>query len=190
MTAKPRILLFTGHRIDTGDRNAPRFPSASEGIAREMIVTAVRIEQAAARGRSVLAMSAGASGGDILFHEACAAEGIPGVLCLALPKAEFAAASVLDAGPDWLARYDALCSMLPIELMPDNGRCDDRLSVWQRANLWMLDTALARSSGDTTLIALWDGDTEDGPGGTRDMVRRAEAGSARIVLLDAGALTR
>jgi len=52
--------------------------------------------------------------------------------------------------------------------------------IWQRNNLWMLYNALAESCDNTTgdpnltLIALWDGDKGDGPGGTGDLVEKVQ----------------
>ena len=56
-------------------------------------------------------------------------------------------------------------------------------SIWQRNNLWMLYNALARGSRYATLIALWDGGTGDGPGGTQDMVNRANESGAKALIL-------
>ncbi|HEX3184371.1 MAG TPA: hypothetical protein VHQ94_06230, partial [Pyrinomonadaceae bacterium] len=47
-------------------------------------------------------------------------------------------------------------------------------------NLWMLYNALAESCDNTTgdpnltLIALWDGEKGDGPGGTGDLVEKVQ----------------
>ena len=56
--------------------------------------------------------------------------------------------------------------------------------IWQRNNLWMLHNALALGRDRVTLIALWDGKTGDGPGGTEHMVDKARARGAKIVILD------
>ena len=42
----------------------------------------------------------------------------------------------------------------------------------------------AQLGADVTIIALWDGDTGDGAGGTRDMVDRAVLAGAKVVQLD------
>jgi hypothetical protein len=59
----------------------------------------------------------------------------------------------------------------------------DDYTIWQRNNLWMLYNAMACGSSYATLIALWDGKAEDGPGGTQDMVNKAEESAARTVIL-------
>ena len=57
-------------------------------------------------------------------------------------------------------------------------------SIWQRSNLWMLHSALAISHDNLTLIALWNGEVGDGPGGTEDMVQRAQNRGATFIHLD------
>ena len=53
-----------------------------------------------------------------------------------------------------------------------NGKRD--YEIWNRANLWMLERALARVPARLTVMALWDGkDAGDGPGGTSDLLARA-----------------
>ena len=49
----------------------------------------------------------------------------------------------------------------------------------------MLHNALAISEDNVTLIALWNGQTGDGHGGTEDMVRRARDRGAKFIHLDA-----
>ncbi|MFC1996180.1 hypothetical protein ACFLXI_01065, partial [Chloroflexota bacterium] len=56
---------------------------------------------------------------------------------------------------------------------------------WQRSNLWRLHEALAKSQDNVTLVALWNGAKGDGPGGTEDMINRAEERKAMFVHLDA-----
>ena len=48
----------------------------------------------------------------------------------------------------------------------------------------MLHNALFLSRDQLTLIALWNGATGDGPGGTEDMVERAKNRGARFIHLD------
>ena len=57
-------------------------------------------------------------------------------------------------------------------------------SIWQRYNLWMLNNALAEGGENVTLIALWNGQEGDGPGGTEDLVWRAKERHARVVILE------
>jgi hypothetical protein len=187
--AIPQVVLFTGHRIDAPDRKSPRFPAAKEKEARETILGALQQEKEKAGG-NVFAVAGGASGGDILFHEACEQLGIPSQMYLVLPKAEYIKSSVAEAGPNWVARFNRLYERLNPKILSESERLPRWLrlkknySIWQRSNLWMLHNALFISRGRLTLMALWNGAAGDGPGGTADMVRRAQDRGATFVHLD------
>jgi hypothetical protein len=55
----------------------------------------------------------------------------------------------------------------------------------QRSNRWMLNNALVYGARKVTLLALWNGEGGDGPGGTQDMVETARARGAKVAILDA-----
>jgi hypothetical protein len=187
--APPHLILFTGHRIDAPGRAAPRFPAGKDLQARAMIFEAVAKEKEKARGK-LIGLSGGASGGDILFHEVCAELQIPSEMYLVLPKNQYVNSSVADSGPDWVERFNNLYDKLPSKILSSSDRLPRWLrakknyDIWQRSNLWMLHSALALSQDDLTLIALWNGATGDGPGGTEDMVERAKDRGARFIHLD------
>ena len=46
----------------------------------------------------------------------------------------------------------------------------------------MIEDALLRPNADVTLLALWNGKAGDGPGGTQDMVKLAEAHGAKVCI--------
>lgn len=197
-----RVLLFTGHRLDAPGRETPRFPPESEDHAREMIRAAVEAELARARGEGgqaggalVRGIAGAASGGDILFLEVCRELEIPCEIFLAKPRDGYVKASVADAGSGWIDRFDRLLAELPSRVLSEDddlprwlrGASRDDDSVWQRTNLWMLANALesAPDAAHLTLIALWNGEEGDGPGGTGHMVEVAHDRGARTVILDA-----
>ena len=188
--AAPRVLLFTGHRVDAPDRQKPRFPAAKENQARAMILAAVSEEKEKAAGK-LFGISGGASGGDILFHEVCEELEIPSQMYLVLPKNEYIKASVFDGGPDWVERFKNLFDQKQPLILSDSGelprwlRAKKGYSIWQRSNLWMLHSALAISDDDLVMIALWNGEVGDGAGGTEDMVKRAKNRGATFIHLDA-----
>jgi hypothetical protein len=188
--APTHVLLFTGHRIDAPDRKTPRFPAAKEKHARAMIFEAVRNEKAKAKG-PVFGIAGGACGGDILFHEICEALEIPSQMYLVLPKNDYIKVSVADGGPDWVERFNRLYDKMKPKILSDSDRLPRWLrtkkdyNIWQRSNLWMLHNALFISQDHLSLIALWNGATGDGPGGTEDMVERAKDRGATFIHLDA-----
>ena len=186
----PYVLLFTGHRVDSPTRKTPRFPNTkeAEAAARLAIQEAIKKAQADAGGK-MIGIAGGASGGDILFHEICAEMNIPTTLYLVMPRDEYVKQSVQDAGRDWVTRFDKLYAKLPRRELGRSAELPRWLqnkpdyNIWQRNNLWTLYNAMARGSQYVTLIALWDGGTGDGPGGTEDMVNRANASGAAPVIL-------
>jgi hypothetical protein len=188
---RSRVMVFAGHRVDSPGRTEPRFPPASEPTAREMIERAVAEEKRLAGDEPILGFAAGASGGDILFHEVCAELGIPTTLLLPLPDDQFAAASVADGGPRWLERFRTLTERLEVRHLaglPDWLAADGGYTIWQRGNRWILHTALSLTDADIALIVLWDGKGGDGPGGTENMVNLAKSRGVKTVHLPASEL--
>jgi hypothetical protein len=182
------FILFSGHMIDKMDRPASRFPPEEEGAAAAAIRKAVRAAVDEAGGRGWTGIAAAACGGDILFHEVCQELGIPTEIYLGIPVDAFEQTSVAFAGADWVERYRRLVSELPVHVLYPDATADAGDKVWEDANEWMLKTAL-RSGGDQlALIALWDGQGGDGPGGTRHMVDVARKEGAAIEVIDVGRL--
>ena len=191
-TTQKRMLVFTGHRIDSPDRSQPRFPGKEDTvrIAREKIKAMVEAELPKIR-ETLTGIAGGASGGDILFHEICEELGISTTLFLALPKEQFAVASVQDAGPRWVDRFYQLCQrkgpnvLASSPALPKWLRDKSDYSIWQRNNLWILHHALAEVGGaNVTVIALWNGEVGDGPGGTADMIQQAKTRGAKTRLIN------
>jgi Tetratricopeptide Repeats-Sensor len=186
---RPRVLLFTGHRIDDPGREKPRFPAAKEKVARQAIKEAVELELATA-GELGFGIAGGASGGDILFHEVCAELGIPTRLYLALPPDQFINASVRSSDPQWVERFWRLRRQAPVRVLAESRDLPRWLqekpdySIWHRNNLWMLYNALATAGENLTIIALWNGEKGDGPGGTKDLLEKAGERGAKTVVLD------
>ena len=193
---RARVVVFAGHRVDAADRARPRFPRTAEAerAAARMIAEAIEDEQREAGERAIEGIAGGASGGDLLFHEACQSAGIPTTLMLALPRDAFAAASVNDGGALWTERFRRQCERGDVKLLSDSAelpawlRARGDYSIWQRNTRWILHTALSRADTDVTLIVLWDGEGGDGPGGTADMVALASERGVKVVRLDASRL--
>jgi hypothetical protein len=113
---------------------------------------------------------------------------------LVLPKTDYIKSSVADSGPDWVARFNRLYDRLKPKVLSDSEhlprwlRAKKDYNIWQRSNLWMLHNALFISRDHLTLIALWNGTAGDGPGGTADMVKRAQDRGAAFIHLDTSKL--
>ncbi len=201
--AKSRhVILFTGHRVDAPGRAKPRFPADKEAIARQCIKSKLeaRLKQIDVE---PLGIAGGASGGDILFHEVCAELGVPTELYLALPDDLFVEKSVEDSGGDWDDRFYALARKLPKRVLADKEglpvwlKQKENYGFWERNNLWMLHHVMAIAGEKTTLrdgvgplgknltlLALWDGEAGDGPGGTKHMIEEVKKLGARDLVIE------
>ena len=184
-----RVLLFTGHMIDAPDRAEPRFPPNKVDVARQKITEAITSEQQISGGIAY-GVAGCASGGDIIFHKACEAMGIATRIFLAMPRELYIRASVAPAGPDWVEEFNRLVRLRPTRVLGESElptwlQEKPDYNIWQRNNLWNLHNALAAVGGENvTLIALWNGASGDGAGGTADMVQKAQERGAKTIILD------
>jgi hypothetical protein len=99
-----KVLLFSGHMIDSPNRKESRFPADKEPIAAEAIGDL--LDQIAVE-RGDLAICGGACGGDLLFAEAALARGLSIAIYLPFEEDRFLAESVDFADADWRSRYFA-----------------------------------------------------------------------------------
>ena len=186
---KRHYLLFTGHMIDKKDRATPRFPESIEPSVRAAIKEAVQ-SQKDKYGDRLKAIAGGACGGDILFHEVCAELGVEAELYLVLPREQFIVESVDFAGNKWVDRFDDLFQKLPKQILSNTKDLPKWLqskldyTIWERNNLWMLNSALVCGGINMTMIAVWDGQGGDGAGGTEHMVQAAKSRGAKTIVLD------
>jgi hypothetical protein len=170
--------------IDAPGRKKARFPARKEQAVRLRIAEQLAGWNAGARDMGICG---GACGADILFAEACLERGARVLLLIALPEPAFLEKSVAFADADWEARYRAL-----------RARCETRFQhevlgppapgedVFERNNLWCLDTAQALVPPDRVhAILVWDEKPAgDGPGGTADFAARVAKGGGRVSVIN------
>jgi hypothetical protein len=97
---------------------------------------------------------------------------------------------VSPAGRHWEDRFDAVLRKDPApSFLTDSADLPIWLSVkkdystWQRANLWLLQEAVAIGAKNLTLFALWDGVKTEGMGGTYHMRMIAQSCGAALVTI-------
>lgn len=184
--APPRqVFLFSGHMIDAPGRAPARFPPARVPAAAQAIRRALA---AHAAGPGDLAIAQAASGGDLLFLEACLERGLRVRPMLPFEVTDFIARSVLPAqdGEHWRTRFEAVMMRLPEppQIMPaePGGAAGD--NPYERCNRWMLATAMAWGADRLRFICLWDGGGGDGPGGTASMCAEVKRHGGRLEWID------
>jgi hypothetical protein len=175
-------ILFTGHMIDKAGRALPRFSESKEGLARKKIKEQLSKEKQAVK-EKLKGIAGGACGGDILFHELCLELNIASEIFLALPVKDFKKSSVSFAGKGWEDRYEKLIKKLPVHVLPQSNE-NNTNNVWERANVWMLESALKNGGENMSLIALWDGKPGDSGGGTEHMIKVAKKHGAKTKIID------
>ena len=140
-----------------------------------------------------LAFAQGASGGDLLFLEACRQRKVRVQLLLPLPEPEFIQRSILPSvdGAKWRDRFYSLKANLENEprIMPDElGPLPDGVNPFERCNLWLLYTALSYGINKVRFICLWDGGGGDGPGGTAHMYEEVKRRTGQVTWIDSRTL--
>jgi len=193
--APRRVFLFSGHRIDAPDRRTPRFPAGREALAAQCIAQALHDWGA---GPDDLALSQGASGGEILFLEACRRRGVRLQMLLPFDEPEFIECAILPSvdGERWRERYHALKAGLASspQVLPHGPLRLARLQIpddadrFERCNLWLLDTALAWGADKLYFLCLWNGGGADGNGGTAHLYREVKRRHGRVVWFDTRSL--
>ncbi len=172
------VVVFSGHMVDdpavrgVGKAKPPRFPAAKATAAATRIRAALDRVGATA---GDLGLCSGASGGDLLFAEACLERGMRLEVRVARSEPEFLAESVTFADPDhrWENSYMRVKENRATTLfvMPDElGPAPDTVSVHDRCNRWILYSALSQGLTKASFVTLWNGEPGDGPGGTQHMV--------------------
>jgi hypothetical protein len=186
---RDRVIVGTGHRVDAADRKTPRFPNTDDGIAKAKLWLRQQLESEKAQTTGVVTGIGGAaSGTDLLFHEVCAELGIATMVVLPIPRQDYSRQSVIGGGPDWVEKFNRLLETRPVITLSDSAELPiwaasiPNYGVFQRGNIWMLAHALLRPNADATLLALWNGQAGDGPGGTADMVKLAESHGAKVCI--------
>jgi hypothetical protein len=178
-----RVFLFSGHMVDTADREQERFPESMVEAAAERIRSTMRDLQA---GPGDLALTQGACGGDLLFTEACQGLDVQMSWMQPFMEPDFIVRSVVRCGEHWRQRYfdarqklDRPILSAPRELGQPPAFADEGYA-YQRCNLWLLYTALAWGIDRVHFVCLWNGGGGDGPGGTAHMYREVEQRTGHV----------
>jgi hypothetical protein len=177
-----KVVLFSGHMIDAPGRDKPRFPPDKEPIAANAIAAALAELDIGVRD---LCVCGGACGGDLLFAEAALAREARLELYIPFDETTFLEKSVDFAGGDWRPRFFAAKARATLHVLTaEKGSTPDGEDPYERNNLWMLDAASRFGPDKVDFVCLWNGQSGDGPGGTRHMMEEVEKKGGRAHWLD------
>lgn len=168
--------------LDAPDRTEPRFPASKVEAVRNRIASQLAQWQV---GEKDLALSGGACGADILCGEEALRRGAQLRLLLAQTPDAFVRASVEPAGHEWVRRFYQLCERAEVAILADAP--ESELSIYERLNLWLVESGEEAAGKTARLCALliWDErPTGDGPGGTSDLAQRIRQLGGEVAIIN------
>lgn len=167
----PRVLAYTGHRVDQPGRAQERFPERKVPA----VLKAIR-DKLAGMG-ALHGFGGAASGTDLMVLKELAARSLTATVVLPFPAEAFAEVSV--GGEPWRRSFNELRNnktgiewVAPVlDQRPADGAVPQ---AFGNANVEIQRRAMeyARHLDEQPVVlAVWDGQPGDGPGGTADTVR-------------------
>lgn len=172
-------LIFSGHMIDSPSREGQsRFPSSLEQAVTTKIAERIEIHIAKTKGK-LIGLSSAARGGDLIFLEQCKHLHIDTRIVLPFDPQTFLKTSVIGETPEdqaglrsWEARYWSAwkghkdrCKILTVA---------EDTNPYEACNLKLLELGCELASR-VQLLALWNGQGGDGPGGTATFASHVKA---------------
>jgi len=159
-------LLFSGHMIDSPNRETPRFPAERETQVRTALE---RVIESLEHPEFIEGIASAAAGGDILFLETCSKYQIPCRIYLPFETELFGKESVNFASGKWPERFKSVLQEFSV-FIPEPGSATQNENIYTLTNNLMIKEALKFPEDEILLIAVWDGKKGDGGGGTWEMV--------------------
>ena len=165
----PCVLAYFGHMVDADNRPTTRLPASKVGGLRKVIRS--RIEKFG----NLHGFGQAACGTDLIVLEELVRRDLTATVVLPFPEADFVELSV---GDKWTERFAKLRQYKRIEfappLKPQRPPDQELPRALADANRQVQRLAMefARRLDETQIIvlAVWDGEKGDGPGGTADAV--------------------
>jgi class 3 adenylate cyclase len=165
----PPVMVFAGHMIDRPDRAISRFPPEDERkIAQEI---RKKIDQV----KPGFGFSSAACGSDILFLEAMLEHGAEISVVLPYDSEQFIVDSVdIIPNSNWRPRFDEVLRKAGRVVTASTERLEIGGVSYEFCNQMLLGLATIRArqlETDLIPLAVWDGESGDGPGGAASVVQ-------------------
>jgi class 3 adenylate cyclase/tetratricopeptide (TPR) repeat protein len=164
----PPVVVFSGHMIDSPERIAPRFPASLEPAVAKALFDKIR------QLKPGVGFASAACGSDILFLEAMLDVGAEISVVLPYNKDEFIRDSVdLLPGSNWSVRFEHVLKQAAQLVTASTDRLHFGSISLEFGNALLFGLATlyaARLEADMVPLAVWDGKSGDGPGGTASAI--------------------
>ena len=166
----PRIVVFSGHRIDEPDRDPVRFPDASLPSVTKAISKTIE------DWKPLIAYSCAAPGGDLVFCEAVLESGNELRLVLPFDLENFRRYIVESSDESWLKRFEQVINRATSVVVATHGEYNEEIqgpAIYDFVNRIILGLALFEAQFlETPLqtMVLWDGLCAPAVGGTADCI--------------------
>lgn len=176
-----KVVLSSGHMIDTVDRASPRFPPRLEPAVAEAIEAVLDGWDI---GPADLLLLSGARGSDILFAESGHRRGAHVEIILASAPEEFEQTSVALPRSIWPQRFRYLLAHHPCTVSMPAG-ADGEPNEFARANQALLRRAEELVPPAELCVGLvWDEQPAGGPGGTGEFAGLAASLDAPLAIIN------
>lgn len=184
----PRVVVCAGHLIDQPGREQTRFPAHLEAAVREQLrATLQRLDAG-------IGYASAACGTDILFLETLAELGGETNIVLPYNRDEFIAHSVeLVPGANWRERFERALTRAASVVVASEQQIGEGGLSYEYCNLMLQGLGTIRAEQldtEVTPVAVWDGRTGDGYGGTASFVAQWQATGHAVEVIDTNALLR
>ena len=164
----PPVIVFAGHMIDRPDRTSPRFPPELESTVAKAIRD--KIDEL----KPGFGFAPAACGADIIFLEAMLDAGAEISVVMPYDKEEFVRDSVdYLPGSNWRPRFERVLERATQCVVASTQKLELGGVSFEFANELLLGLATIharRLEAALIPVAVWDGISGDGPGGTSSAV--------------------
>ena len=180
--ALPRIVVFSGHRIDRPALSYSRFPSHLETEVKKRIVK--HLNQLGPE----IGYACAAAGADILFLEAMLERNAEINIVMPFEKEAYIKTSVdVVPGDDWKDRFERVLAQANSIIYANDYPALDNTVLLEFTSLILDGAAKLRSQvydTDLTALAVWDGQADDKPGETYAMLQHWKQFNRQIEIVD------
>ena len=186
-TMNTKVLIISGHMIDSNYRETPRFPVEKVDVVRSQIRGS--IQRYVNKGMKLVAVGSGTCGCDLIFHQEVLDAGGEVILVLPYKEQDFIESAVESSfRGGWLKIYNEVKERVKKVVVLGDDCPHDNAIVSEYCNRVITGIAnleaIKHGAERPRLLAVWDGNPGDAPGGTQSMIDYCQKYGIEIEILD------